>query len=507
MVYRRRANRTSTMEFVSGGCRDLTGYRPADLMSSDGEVRQKLIHPDDRLSVEREIEEALRAKRVFQIAYRLRTASGQVRWVSEQGRGLFTRRGALTAVEGYIGDITEQKLAEQLLAEQAIRDVLTGLYNRRFFDERIEVELARASRNRQGVAFLMCDLDYFKSVNDTHGHHVGDEVLKTVAGAILSSTRGSDLIVRWGGDEIVVVLSETNESGGRIVAQRIRRAVRRLSEARGVRFDISIGIAVYPTHGESVAQLIRLADRALYIAKKSGERLHIGDEHYRLDEQAVSVVFQPIVDVWSNQILGYEALSRDPEGQLSVGDLFKKYHVVGQLEELKAICFKEQLRVGREAGLSRVFLNVDLRVLERLEPLAKPEGMDVILDISEREVLHDVEGYLTLAMKWRARGYKFAIDDFGEGFVSLPLVARLTPEYIKIDRSLVLQAVSSDTFKGFLKHLLQALRMYATEGVIAEGVETEKELAVMKGIGIFIVQGFLTGRPQALLPEPAADAA
>jgi EAL domain-containing protein (putative c-di-GMP-specific phosphodiesterase class I) len=276
---------------------------------------------------------------------------------------------------------------------------------------------------------------------------------------------------------------------------------------RGVRFDISIGIAVYPTHGESVAQLIRLADRALYIAKKSGERLHIGDEHYRLDEQAVSVVFQPIVDVWSNQILGYEALSRDPEGQLSVGDLFKKYHVVGQLEELKAICFQEQLRAGREAGLSRVFLNVDLRVMERLEPLAKPEGMDVILDISEREVLHDVERYLTLAMKWRAQGYKFAIDDFGEGFVSLPLVARLTPEYIKIDRSLVLQAVSSDTFKGFLKHLLQALRMYATEGVIAEGVETEKELAVMKGIGIFIVQGYLTGRPQALLPKPAADAA
>jgi EAL domain-containing protein (putative c-di-GMP-specific phosphodiesterase class I) len=131
----------------------------------------------------------------------------------------------------------------------------------------------------------------------------------------------------------------------------------------------------------------------------------------------------------------------------------------------------------------------------------------VILEISERKVLHDVEGYLSVAMKWRAQGYKFAIDDFGEGFVSLPLVARLTPEYIKIDRSLVLQAVASDTFKGFLKHLLQALRIYATEGVIAEGVETETELAAMKGIGIFVVQGFLTGRPQALLPEPAADAA
>jgi diguanylate cyclase (GGDEF)-like protein/PAS domain S-box-containing protein len=507
MVYRRRADQARTMEFVSGGCSDLTGYRPADLLSSDPEVRQQLIHPDDRPSVEREIEEALRAKRAFHVAYRLRTAAGQVRWASEHGRGLFSRRGALTAVEGYISDITEQKLAEQLLAEQAIRDALTGLYNRRFFDERIEAELARASRNRHSVAFLMCDLDYFKSVNDAHGHQVGDEVLRAVAGAILSSTRGSDLIVRWGGDEIVVVLAETNESGGRIVAQRIRRAVRRLSEMRGIRFDISMGIAVFPTHGESVDQLIRLADRALYIAKKTGDRLHIGDEHYRLDAQAVTAVFQPIVDVWSNHVLGYEALGRDPEGQLSVAELFNKYHVVGQLEELKTICFTEQLRAGRDAGLTRIFLNVDLGVLERLEPIAKPEGMDVILEISERKVLHDVEGYLSVAMKWRAQGYKFAIDDFGEGFVSLPLVARLTPEYIKIDRSLVLQAVASDTFKGFLKHLLQALRIYATEGVIAEGVETETELAAMKGIGIFVVQGFLTGRPQALLPEPAADAA
>ena len=507
MVYRRRGDQAGTMEFVSGGCFDLAGYRPVDLMSSDAEVRQKLIHPDDWSSVEREIEEALRAKRIFHVAYRLRTASGQVRWASEHGRGIFSRRGALTAVEGYISDITEQKLAEQLLAEQAIRDALTGLYNRRFFDERIDVELARASRNRHGVSFLMCDLDYFKSVNDAHGHQVGDEVLRTVAGAVLSSTRGSDLIVRWGGDEIVVVLSESNESGGRIVAKRIQRTVRRLSDVRGIRFDISIGIAVFPTHGESVDQLIRLADRALYVAKKTGERLHVGDEHYRLDAQAVTAVFQPIVDVWSNRVLGYEALSRDPDGRLSAAELFKKYDVVGQLEELKVICFREQLRVAHDAGLTRIFLNVDLGVLERLDPIAKPEGMDVILDISERTVLLDVEAYLSVAMKWRAQGYKFAIDDFGEGFVSLPLVARLCPEYIKIHRSLVLQAVSSETFKGFLRHLLNALRMYATEGVIAEGVETEQELAVLKGIGIFVVQGFLTGRPQALLPEPAADAA
>jgi EAL domain-containing protein (putative c-di-GMP-specific phosphodiesterase class I) len=156
--------------------------------------------------------------------------------------------------------------------------------------------------------------------------------------------------------------------------------------------------------------------------------------------------------------------------------------------------------MATEARLPRVFLNVDLGSLERLDPLPKPPGIEVILEISEREVLHDVENHLKIAMLWRAQGFKFAIDDFGAGFVSLPFIARLMPEYIKIDRSLVLQTVSSETFKGFSKHLLMALRMYATEGIIAEGIETEKELQAMKGVGIFLIQGFLLGRPQDL-PE------
>lgn len=508
MVYRIRVDRRGqTTEFVSHGCFDLTGYHPGDLMGPAAVAREKLIHPDDRLSVERDIDDALRANRLFRVAYRLQTAAGQTRWVSEQGRGVFNRRGALVAVEGHIGDITDQKLAEQSLAEQAIRDVLTGLYNRRFFDDRIDVEMARARRNHHSVAFLMCDLDYFKAVNDSRGHHVGDDVLKTVARAILSSTRGSDLVVRWGGDEIVVVLAETDEAGGRVVAERIRRAVRKLSEAQGIRFDMSIGIAVSPTHGDAVDHLIRLADRALYIAKKSGDKIQVGDEYYRLDAHAIKVVFQPVMDVWANQVLGYEAFGWDPEGRLTVPELFKKYHVVGQLEDLKVICFKEQMRIAREARLARVFLNIDLRVLEQVEPVPPPEDMDVILDISEHEVLHDVEGYLTTAMKWRARGYKFAIDDFGAGFVPLPLVARLKPEYIKIDRSLVEQAVSSETFRGFFRHLLLALRMYATHGIIAEGIEDEAELATMKGIGIFLAQGFLLGRPKEIQYLPAANAA
>lgn len=133
--------------------------------------------------------------------------------------------------------------------------------------------------------------------------------------------------------------------------------------------------------------------------------------------------------------------------------------------------------------------------------MQKPEGIDVVLEISEMEALHShhVESYLALAEKWRAQGFQLAIDDFGAGFVSFSFVAQLVPEYIKIDRSTLLQAVSSLKFRKFLKDLVFALQNYTTRGIIAEGIETEQELAVVREIGVDLGQGFLFGRPEALM--------
>ena len=392
----------------------------------------------------------------------------------------------------------ERKRAEESLAQQSIRDTLTNLYNRRHFSERLGQEISRAKRTRECFAVLLCDLDRFKNVNDTHGHHIGDQVLGAVAESIQESTRGSDLVFRWGGDEIVVILSRVVPSGIMIAADRIRRGVQHIREQMGLDFDISIGVALYPDHGVNEEELIRLADRALYIAKKGGYKVYIGAEEYRIDEHSIRLVFQPIVDILTAQTLGYEALCRDPQGRLSVPELFRKYHAIGQLDELKRICFLSQLKTAHEANLPRVFINIDFGLLSRIGPIPKPPAMEVILEISELEALDDLEHRLAIAMEWRAHGYKFAIDDFGAGFISLPFIARLIPEYIKIDRSTILQAVASPTFGTFLKSLLQAIHSYVKEGIIAEGVELDKELEVVKQMGIFKVQGYLLGRPDEL---------
>jgi diguanylate cyclase (GGDEF)-like protein/PAS domain S-box-containing protein len=395
-------------------------------------------------------------------------------------------------------DISQRVKAERALAEQAIRDSLTNLYNRRHFNSRIPEEIARADRSNQLMAILLCDLDHFKVINDTRGHQAGDEVLKAVARSIQESTRGTDLVFRWGGDEIVVVISNTTREGILTAVDRIRKSIHAAGQQVDLDLDLSIGVALYPEHGRHIDELIRLADRALYIAKKGGDKIHIGEEEYRLDEHTIKVVFQPIVDVSSHIVLGQEALSRDPQGKLNILEMFKRYQAVGQLNELKCICFKRQLTVAEQVGLKRVFINVDFNVLSQMESLMKPAGIEVILEISELEALHDVDNRLILAQKWREKGFKFAIDDFGAGFVSLPFIARLIPDYIKLDRSTVLQAVSSEKFRDFVKDLLRAIQNYSKEGIIAEGIETEKELRVMKSIGIHLIQGFLVGKPQEI---------
>jgi diguanylate cyclase (GGDEF)-like protein/PAS domain S-box-containing protein len=395
-------------------------------------------------------------------------------------------------------DLTDRKKAENALAEQAIRDSLTNLYNRRYFDSRVKQEIDRADREKQMLAILLCDIDHFKTVNDFHGHQIGDDVLRTMAKGMLKATRGTDLVFRWGGDEFVVVLSNSNREGILISAERIRKEVHSISRTSKLDMDLSIGVALYPEHGTDLDQLIRLADRALYIAKKGGDKIHIGEEEYRLDENTIKVVFQPIKDIRSNRIIGHEALSRDAQGKLSILELFKRYKAIGQLDELKCLCFKSQLVAAREAGLNRVFINADFIVLERLEFIPKPSGLEVILEISEAEALRDVEDHLKMARKWREGGYQFAIDDFGAGFVSLPFIATLVPDYIKMDRSTILKAVTSETFRKFSKDLVRALRNYAKEGIVAEGIETQKELKIVKEMGMHIVQGFLFGKPQDL---------
>ena len=264
----------------------------------------------------------------------------------------------------FFRNITERKLAERALEDLSVRDPLTNLYNRRYFNKRIEEEISRATRQESRFALLLCDLDNFKKVNDTRSHQFGDEILKAAGQAIQEATRDVDFVFRWGGDEFVVILLVDVRQGITDTGERIRERIIALGKEKRFPLDLSIGVALFPEHGEDSNQLIRLADRALYIAKKRGDKIHIGEEEYELDDGVVDVVFQPIMDTVLGQVVGHEALSRSSTEEFGIQELFRKYRSIGRLLELKEICFRKQIETAEAHELNRVFINVDFKLLE-----------------------------------------------------------------------------------------------------------------------------------------------
>ena len=157
-------------------------------------------------------------------------------------------------------------------------------------------------------------------------------------------------------------------------------------------------------------------------------------------------------------------------------------------------------------GLKRVFVNVDFELLKSLEPFDPPSGTEIVLDISEAEAGLGIAAYFEVIEDWRTRGYKFAIDDFGAGFISLQFVAQLFPSFIKMDRSAIVEAKGSERYSAFLRDMLGAMRNYSEQGIIAEGVETDEELEIVRRLGVDQVQGHLIGRPVEMLePEDAGS--
>lgn len=389
------------------------------------------------------------------------------------------------------------------VTEEAVRDILTGLYNRRYFNHRINDEINRADKLGHSLGVLLCDIDRFKEINSAYGHQRADEILKVVARSFQDSTRGVDAVFRWGDDEIVVVLQEPDRGSLLNIAERIRDGVHAVGVETGLDLDVSIGAAMYPEHGDSVDRLVNVAERALFIAKNSGDKINIGEERYQLSDKSIKVVFQPIVDTSANRTVGYEALSRDPDGRINILQMFEKYRTIGRLRELKRICYTSQIEAAGRLGLERVFVNVEFDLLSQLENIPKPANVDVVLEISEVEALRDIDQHLRAVRLWRDKGFKFAIDDFGAGFISLPFIAQAMPDYIKLDRSTVRHAVTSRKFRQFAAELVQALSNYATEGIITEGIELEEELEVVKSMGVDLVQGYLLGRPEALDGPPS----
>jgi diguanylate cyclase (GGDEF)-like protein/PAS domain S-box-containing protein len=435
-------------------------------------------------------------------------------------------------VVGVIEDVTERKLAEKRIAHMAHHDALTDLPNRFLLRERLEQELIYVRRGGL-LAVLYLDLDHFKSVNDTLGHSIGDELLKAAGDRLRGCLRDADFIARLGGDEFAIIQTTLEQpTDAAILAQRIRDGtIRTPVELNGhhIVLDVSIGIAVAPNDGTDADQLLKSADMALYGAKSEGRgtyrffapdmdartkkrRALVDDLRGALVNGEFELYYHPIVSVQNNQVSCCEALlrwHRHDRGMIPPAEFIPVAEETGLMCPIgdwvlrqacaDAAAWPTDIRVA--VNVSRVQLRNETWSQTVVGALAAsgllPHRLE--LEIPESVFMRNNEATLRTLHQLRELGVRIVMDDFGTGYSSLSYLRSFPFDKIKIDRSFVDNALNSaDTMKivQAIASLASCLNMITT----AEGVETERQLEVIRAAGCTEMQGYLFGPPR-----PAAE--
>ncbi|HXE99753.1 MAG TPA: EAL domain-containing protein [Solirubrobacterales bacterium] len=405
----------------------------------------------------------------------------------------------------------------------AATDALTGLTNHRGFQEVLATELDRARRANLPLALVTMDLDNFKLVNDTHGHPFGDEVLRAVAKKLRGVIRGTDTAARVGGEEFAFILPGTNGETAYWIAERARQAVGEVS-ARGLTLSFSAGIAISPVDAEDASRLCQLADGALYCAKRQGKQRTRRSDPEQVasdsedqateiaaliaDPEGIKPVFQPVVDLASGHLVGYEALARFASpGEPSPEVMFARAHAFGLGPELNGAAIRAALEpVGRPMG-THLALNVSPSALTSAPVVeALPADLSgLVIEITEHEFVPRDENLARSVAELRDRGALIAIDDAGAGYSGLKQMMRMKPDIVKLDRDLVRRIHADPARMALVESFVRfARRIGAT--VCAEGIESLDDLEVVSDLDVQWGQGYALGRPEApwVLVSPAA---
>src|SRR5579872_5192368 len=658
MVYRRRLDPGSTLEFVSSGCLRVTGRSPGELLSSHSAPYAELVLPEDRLWVREAIQCAIEDGRSFDLEYRIVHADGTTRWVWERGAGITDEAGKTTAIEGIVQDITQRKHAEHALREaerryhglfenaiegiyrttldgrhldanpalahiygydspldlitslhdigsqlyvekqrreeflslmrargsvtgfesqvyrknrdiiwisenaralhgedgsligfegtvediterrlyqvriehQANYDTLTGLANRALLQDRLQQALLTAANSDRRIAVAFVDVDRFKFINDSLGHHLGDELLKTVAARLRSCVRDCDTVARLGGDEFVLLIN--GHSGPDSVRQLMAHMLSVLSqpwliEQKEFLVSCSIGVALHPEDGEEALTLLKHADSAMYRAKDSGrnnfqfftrelnalttERLEL-EMHLRraLERNQFVLRYQPRVNLATGQIVGAEALLRwripqrgtiAPRRFISLAEETGLIVPIGKWV-LQTAC--AQNKAWQDAGLPPIVVSVNVSprqfrqesLVQTVAEALQNSGLDphfLELELTESMVMHDAPQLVAMLDELKSLGVQIAVDDFGTGYSSLSYLKRFPVDRLKVDRSFV-EHMSTEPDDATIVRAIIALGHNLGLKVVAEGVESAQQHRALRAYQCDEAQGFLFSR-------------
>jgi diguanylate cyclase (GGDEF)-like protein len=523
-------NNLGTLSYVSQQLADDFSCNPEDLL---GRQFTDLLSVDpgssDSLREERTLGFHLSARFPFSDVIVRAASAEDIHW-SLSGNPVFDDRGRFLGFRGIGTDLTEQRRTEQEVVRLARFDSLTGLPNRALMRQTLDEALRNATNRRKGCSLFLIDLDRFKNVNDTLGHPIGDALLRQVADRLKSVMGDHGQVGRLGGDEFKAVLPGTVETGlleslARTLIDHVARPY--IIEGHRVIIGASVGIAIGDPGKSCADSMIRNADLALYAAKAAGRGKHAfyeasmhseaadrqlleNDLRQALDRGEMSVFFQPIVRVASEEIAGFEALVRwnhTARGAISPEKfipLAEECGMIGRIGEFvlatavaEAAKWPENVRIA--VNLSPIQFNdpniVDTVAAMLAEHELEPARLE--LEITEGVFLADSDATDGTFARLKSLGVRLALDDFGTGYSSLGYLKKAPFDKIKIDQSFVRGAASTTKRNGAIIRAIVSLAESLDMDTTAEGVETHDDLYLIRDLGVSQVQGYIFGKPMA----------
>jgi len=495
---------------------------------------EKRIHQDDKERILESLQDHLAGKtEVWQEEHRLQKSDGSWAWVL--GRGQVVKKNEdqnPLRMIGTMSDVTNKKENEEIIWQQANYDNLTHLPNRKLFHELLDQEIKQMHRDKQQLWVLFLDLDGFKEVNDTLGHDNGDALLILVAERIRSILREADIVARLGGDEFVVVLSQTVELN--YVDEIASHLIEVLGESYklandDVHITASIGIANYPNDADNVTDLMKFADQSMYAAKKEGKNRYSyftpalqkaslvrnqisSDLRRAIVRDEFALHYQPIINLENNEVLKAEALIRwmHPEkGLISPASFIPIAEDTGVICEIGSWVFDHSFKqlqqwkthIDNTFQMSINMSPFQLKVTESkydnwLDRLKNYDlsGENIVVEITEGLLLKKQELVNKRLLQYRDAGVQVAIDDFGTGYSSLSYLKEFDIDYLKIDQSFTRNLEPGSNEESLSEAIVVMAHKLGLK-VIAEGIETEQQLNMLKAMGCDYGQGYFFSRP------------
>ncbi len=506
------------------------------------------IHPDDLDLVTEHLQSTLEKNSVYQVVYRMIRLDGTQIWVEDKG-SIVERsvEGEPLRMVGAISDITDEKQAKDQIQNLIYFDSLTGLPNRQFINRKINDILSRSNDKDYFWGLMYLDLDQFKVVNDTYGHQTGDVLLRKFGDRIQGAVKSTDTICRIGGDEFLLLIEGVGNTH-QAAKTALEEVVARLFDELAIEFNlgknifvksaVSIGAVIFTNDIDNFDQILKSADIAMYAAKESKDNSYrLFDNELEANFEAKNEIYsglgdaskldqfyieyQPVMDL-NKQCFAYEALARWNHPSLGIimpNDFIPFAEKSGQMIEVGESILKKifsshaTMEHIKEDGGPYLFINISANQLMNLGFVDQFFGLceqydvpvhKLHLEITEGTYLYNIDMATHVMNLFISKGVRFILDDFGTGYSSLTYLQKLPVQYIKLDKSFVSDIIANNEDRAIVRNIMNLADSLGLE-VIAEGVETEDQFAILLSKGCHYFQGWYFGRPEKFLPPVSSS--